>query len=117
MTPKTLKRNISKWLKVKIIFILNLFLTNVLELYLVDDFFKKCWLAIFQSKSESFHLYVVVFLWCIPANWESKYDSHATNRSAVAGGGSHRESSLLPIGSLSVIYDSQTHGYPFLKPS
>jgi hypothetical protein len=40
------------------------------------------------------------------------YDSKATNRSAVGGGGgSHRVSSLLPIGHLGVIQDSKPHGY------
>jgi hypothetical protein len=37
------------------------------------------------------------------------YDSKATNTSAA--GGSHRESSLLSIGHLGVIYDSQLQGY------
>jgi hypothetical protein len=40
------------------------------------------------------------------------YDSYAPNRSAAGEGvGSHRESYLLPIGRLEVIYDSKTHGY------
>jgi hypothetical protein len=38
------------------------------------------------------------------------YDSQMTNRRAGVGG-SHRESSLLPIGRLGVIYDSQLHSY------
>jgi hypothetical protein len=33
------------------------------------------------------------------------------NRSAEGGGGSHRESSLLPTGLLGVIYNSQLHGH------
>jgi hypothetical protein len=41
------------------------------------------------------------------------YASQATSRSA-AGGGSHREFSLLYIGRLGVIYDSQPHGSAFL---
>jgi hypothetical protein len=38
-------------------------------------------------------------------------DSQATYRSGVGGGGSQKESSLLPIGHLGVIYDSQLHSY------
>jgi hypothetical protein len=37
--------------------------------------------------------------------------SQATNRSVTGVGGSHRESSLLPISRPGVIYDSQLHGY------
>jgi hypothetical protein len=66
--------------------------------------------AIFYAKSKSFHLFVVVFL-CILASWES----YMTPRQAIGvrqGEGScHRESSLLPIGRLGVIYDSQPQGY------
>ncbi len=39
------------------------------------------------------------------------YDSQTANRSAAGEGGSHRESSLLPIGHLGVIYDSQLNGH------
>jgi hypothetical protein len=39
------------------------------------------------------------------------YDSQVTNRSPAGEGGSHRESSLRPIGQLIVIYDSQPHVY------
>ncbi len=40
------------------------------------------------------------------------YDSQATNSNALAGVvGPYGESSLLPIGSLEVICDSQPHGY------
>jgi hypothetical protein len=41
------------------------------------------------------------------------------NRTAAAEGGSYRESFLLPISRLGVIYDSQPHGFEvfFLKPS
>jgi hypothetical protein len=43
-----------------------------------------------------------------------KYDSQATNRKAAGGeGGSHRESSLLPVGRPRVKYDSQPRGYVF----
>jgi hypothetical protein len=39
------------------------------------------------------------------------YGSQATNSSVeVRGGGSHKESSLLTIGHLGVIYDPQPHG-------
>jgi hypothetical protein len=39
------------------------------------------------------------------------FDFQVANRSAVGEGGSHRESSLLPIGHLRVICDSQLQGY------
>ncbi len=65
-------------------------------------------LVIFQSKSKSFHLLVVVFLYS--GRLGVIYDSQATNRSA-GGGGSHRYTSLLPISRLGVIYDSQPHCY------
>ncbi len=39
------------------------------------------------------------------------YDYQATNRSAVGEEGSQEESSLLPIGHLGLIDDSQLHGY------
>jgi hypothetical protein len=39
------------------------------------------------------------------------YDFQATNGSATGGGGSHRASTLLPIGQLGVIYTSQPHSY------
>jgi hypothetical protein len=85
---------------------------NVFELYLVKEFYQtNVILGNFQSKSKSIHLFVLVFL-CILASWES----YLTHRQPiglwqVGGGGSHRESSLLPIGCLGVIYDSQLHGY------
>jgi hypothetical protein len=43
------------------------------------------------------------------------YDSQsqATNRSVPGGGGSLKVSSLLPIGHLGVLYESQPHGYAF----
>jgi hypothetical protein len=69
--------------------------------------------VIFQSKSKTFYLFVVVFL-CISAGWELYvYDSQVANRSVAVEGGSHRESSLLPISSLGVIYESQLHAYVF----
>jgi hypothetical protein len=37
------------------------------------------------------------------------YDIQVPNRTAAGQGGSHRESSLLPIGHLGVIYASQLH--------
>jgi hypothetical protein len=39
------------------------------------------------------------------------YDSQAANRSAAGGRGLSREFSVLPIGLLGVIYDSQPHSY------
>ncbi len=39
------------------------------------------------------------------------YGFHATNRNVAGEGCSHRESSLLTIGHLGIIYDSQLHGY------
>jgi hypothetical protein len=67
--------------------------------------------AIFQPKSKIFPLFVVVFF-CVCFSWlKVIYDSQATNGSVEREGGSHRESSLLPIGHLGVIYDSQPHGY------
>jgi hypothetical protein len=63
--------------------------------------------VIFQSKSESFHLFVVVFL-CIFSWLRVTYNSQATNRS---GWGPLRESSLLPMRYLGVIYDTQPRGY------
>jgi hypothetical protein len=58
--------------------------------------------AIFQfKKSKSFRLFVVVFL-CILARWKSCITA------------THRESSMLPIGRLGVIHDSQPHGYVLL---
>jgi hypothetical protein len=64
--------------------------------------------AIFQSKSKSSHLLVVVFL-CILDGLEL----YLTPRQPTGGGGgdSHREFFLLPIGRLGVVYDSQPHGY------
>jgi hypothetical protein len=51
--------------------------------------------AIFQSKSKSFHLSVLVFLYF---GWLGViYDSQAHNRIVAGKGGSPMESSLLPI--------------------
>jgi hypothetical protein len=65
---------------------------------------------ILHIKNKSFQLFVVVFL-CIPAGWESYRTSRLTKRSAAGGGVSDKESSLLSIGHLGVIYNSQLHGY------
>jgi hypothetical protein len=54
-------------------------------------------------------MFVEVFLW-FPASW-GLYESQATNRNEPERGGSRRESSLLPIGYLEVIYDFQLQGY------
>jgi hypothetical protein len=60
-----------KMLKVKILFILDLFLTKSVIIISLKIFIKNMqFYAIFQSKSKSFLLFVVVFL-CIPAGWES----------------------------------------------
>ncbi len=51
-------------------------------------------------------------MWCFPGQLGVIYDSQVTDRRMTGeGGGSHSESSLLPIGCLGVIYDSQSHGY------
>jgi hypothetical protein len=96
MTPETLSRNNSKWPKVKILFIPDLFLTKCIRINSKDFYQKMLFYAIFQPKSKSFHLLVVVFL-CILADWES-YMISRRPIGAQPGRGSHRESSLLPIG-------------------
>jgi hypothetical protein len=51
MTPEPLNRNNSKWSEVKILFILGLHLQNVLELWLIKDFYlKNAVLGNFQIK-------------------------------------------------------------------
>jgi hypothetical protein len=72
---------------------------NVSELYLDKDFFKMWFKAIFLSKTNSFYLFVVAFLY-ISAGLGVIYDSQATNRSTDRGEGSHTEPSLLRIGRL-----------------
>ncbi len=66
--------------------------------------------VIFQSKIKSFHVFVVVFL-CIPAGWETYMTPRRQVEVRQGEGGSHRESSLLSIDCLGIIYDSQLHGF------
>jgi hypothetical protein len=87
-TPKTSNRNNSKWSDIKILFLLDQFLTkNVLELYLGKDFYlKNAIYVILQWKSKRFHLFMVVFLFIL-ASWGILYDSQATQKNRSAGWG------------------------------
>jgi hypothetical protein len=65
---------------------------------------------IFQSKNKSFDLFVVVFLFIL-VGWESYMTPRQPIGVQQGEGGSHMESSLLPIGHLGVILNSQPHCY------
>ncbi len=67
-------------------------------------------LTFFVAGCKSFHLFVGVFL-SIPAAWESYMAPRRSIRVSRGEGFFHREFSLLPIGCLGVIYDSQPQGY------
>jgi hypothetical protein len=87
----------------KIVFILEIFLKK--ELYLVKGFlYKNDVLGDFSVRKQELP----------PVCWSVfmySDDSQATNKSGVGGGGSQKESSLLPIGHLGVMYDFQLHNY------
>jgi hypothetical protein len=84
---------------------------NVLEFYLGKGFcLKNAVLGDFAMKSKSCLLFVVVFV-CFLAGWESYMTPRRPIGVKRGRGGSHRESSLLPIGRLRVLQDSQPHGY------
>ncbi len=85
----------------------------MLELYLVKGFlFKKCCFADFSIKKLKLPP-VSGDVLCILADWESYLTPRRQIGVLQEEGGSQRESSLLPIGHLGVIYDSQPHGYAF----
>jgi hypothetical protein len=84
----------------------------VLELYLTKGLYpKNAVLGDFSIKSKSFYQFVVEFL-CIPAGWKS-YETPRRPIGVPRARGSHKESSLLPLGHLGVIYDPKPHGYAF----
>ncbi len=113
MTPETLNRNKSKWPELRILFKSRdlLYLQNVLELYLVKDFYFKnsCFRRFFNLKVKA----SICLWWCFCEF--GRLESYITPRWPKGvrrdKGGSHRESSLLPIGHLEVICDPQLHGY------
>jgi hypothetical protein len=93
MAPETLNRNNSKWPEVKIIFIIDLFATNVLELYLVKDFyFKNAVLGEFSIKKYKLPK-VCGGVSAYSGRLGVIYDSKANNGSA-AGGGEHSQGVL-----------------------
>ncbi len=103
MTPNSLNRNNSKWPKVQIFFILDLFLTKCV----------RCCFSWFfnQTVKNSNCLWWCFFLFSGPLGFiYVLYDSQTTNRSAAEGEGClQRESCFLPIGRRGVIYDSLPH--------
>ncbi len=104
MTSKNLNRYNSKWPEVKIKYFFPRSIPHRVfqNFYLVKGFYQKMlFQAIFQSKSKSFHLCMVVFL-CLLAGWKL----YMTPRRLTGGGLSAR---VLPASCWSP--DSQPHVY------
>ncbi len=96
----------------KKLLILDLFLTKCVRIISCKIFVsQKCYYRWFFNQKVKASICLWWYFLCILAGWES-YMTHRWPTGMRHGGrGSHRETSLLPIGRLGVIYDSESHGY------
>jgi hypothetical protein len=113
MTPETLNKYHSKWPETKIAFNLHLFLTKCIRIISCVWFLyiKNVVLGNFSIKSTGRASTCLWICFCGFRPAGGLFESQATNSSEPERGRSRRESSLLPIGYLEVIYDFQLQGY------